>query len=68
MQASTTDRACKKTLKPKYFPDFFQLTLKRCKSEGALSLEKVKIRFLFVHAKTIDILLIIHYICEKMTL
>ena len=68
MQASTTDRACKKTLKPKYFPDFFQLTLKRCKSEGALSLEKVKILLLFVHAKTIDILPIIHYLCEKVTL
>lgn len=43
MQASTTDRTSKKTLKPKYFPDFFQLTLKTCILVESLNLEKVKI-------------------------
>ena len=41
MQASTTVRACEKSLKPKYFPDFFQLTLKRCIFAVSLNLEKV---------------------------
>lgn len=31
----------KKSLKPKYFPDFFQLTLKRCIFAVSLNLEKV---------------------------
>ena len=31
----------KKSLKPKYFPDFFQLTLKRCIFAVPLNLEKV---------------------------
>jgi len=33
--------AHKKSLKPKYFPDFFQLTLKRCIFVVSLNLEKV---------------------------